>query len=116
PVSLGIGRSAYSLFTNYDLGVWKVAPMAVHNLIDIVAGALLTVSPWLFGFAGEANASVPLAVAVPAVHLHPARTPSPRAARPLTPLPALGGREPPPPALPPQRRTLACRSWIWKRS
>jgi hypothetical protein len=27
--------------------------MAVHNLIDIVAGALLAVSSWLFGFADE---------------------------------------------------------------
>ena len=27
--------------------------MAVHNLIDIVAGALLAVSPWLFGFADD---------------------------------------------------------------
>jgi hypothetical protein len=61
-VVLGIGLIAYSLFTNYELGVWKVAPMAVHNLIDIVAGALLAVSPWLFGFAGESNASVLLVV------------------------------------------------------
>ena len=51
PVVLGIGLIAYSLFTNYELGVWKVAPMAIHNLIDIVAGALLVASPWLFGYA-----------------------------------------------------------------
>jgi hypothetical protein len=63
PIVLGIGLIAYSLFTDYELGVWKVAPMAVHNLIDVVAGALLALSPWLFGFADEgANAWVPLVV------------------------------------------------------
>lgn len=62
-IVLGIGLIAYSLFTNYELGVWKVAPMAVHNLIDIVAGALLAVSPWIFGFADEGtNVWVPFVV------------------------------------------------------
>jgi hypothetical protein len=60
PVVLGIGLIAYSLFTNYELGVWKVAPMAVHNVIDVAAGALLAASPWLFGFADEtANVWLP---------------------------------------------------------
>ena len=52
-IVLGIGLIAYSLITNYELGVWKLAPMAVHNLIDVVAGASLTLSPWLFGFADD---------------------------------------------------------------
>jgi uncharacterized membrane protein HdeD (DUF308 family) len=60
PIVLGIGLIACSLFTNYELGAWKVAPMAVHNLIDVVAGAFLALSPWLFGFADEsANVWVP---------------------------------------------------------
>jgi hypothetical protein len=60
PVVLGIGLIAYSLITDYELGVWKVAPMAVHNLIDIVAGTVLAVSPFLFGFSDEsANVWVP---------------------------------------------------------
>ena len=59
PVVLGIGLIAYSLFTNYELGVWKIAPMAVHNLIDFAAGAFLALSPWLFGFDEGANVWVP---------------------------------------------------------
>ena len=63
PIVLGIGLIAYSLITDYELGVWKVAPMAVHNLIDVVAGAVLALSPWLFGFAEEgANTWLPLVV------------------------------------------------------
>jgi hypothetical protein len=62
-IVLGIGLIAYSLFTDYELGVWKLAPMAVHNLIDIVAGALLVVSPWLLGFADDGmNAWAPFVV------------------------------------------------------
>jgi SPW repeat len=52
-IVLGAGLILYSLFTNYELGLWKVAPMAVHNLIDIVAGAVLALSPWLFGYTDE---------------------------------------------------------------
>jgi uncharacterized membrane protein HdeD (DUF308 family) len=71
PVVLGIGLIAYSLITDYELGVWKVAPMAVHNLIDIVAGTVLAVSPFLFGFSDEsANVWVPhLVVGLAAVFL-----------------------------------------------
>jgi hypothetical protein len=62
-IVLGGELIAYSLFTNYELGVWKVAPMAVHNLIDVVAGALLAVSPWIFGFADKgANYWLPFVV------------------------------------------------------
>ena len=71
PIVLGIGLIAYSLFTNYELGVWKLAPMAVHNLIDVAAGAFLALSPWLFGFAEEsANVWVPhLVVGLAAIFL-----------------------------------------------
>jgi hypothetical protein len=71
PIVLGIGLIGYSLFTDYELGVWKVAPMAVHNLIDVAAGALLAASPWIFGFAAEsANVWVPhLVVGLAAIFL-----------------------------------------------
>jgi uncharacterized membrane protein HdeD (DUF308 family) len=71
PIVLGAGLIAYSLVTDYELGVWKIAPMAVHNLIDIAAGALLAASPWIFDFADKsANVWVPhLVVGVAAVFL-----------------------------------------------
>ena len=62
-IVLGIGLIVYSLFTDYELGVWRMFPMAVHNLFDIGAGALLAASPWIFGFADEgANVWVPFVV------------------------------------------------------
>ena len=57
PIVLGIGLIAYSLLTDYELGGWKVAPMAVHNLGDIGAGFVLVASPWIFGFS-DASANV----------------------------------------------------------
>jgi hypothetical protein len=57
PAVLGIGLIVYSLFTNYELGVWKLAPMAVHNLIDIVAGTVLALSPWIFGYANDSTSA-----------------------------------------------------------
>ena len=78
PIVLGIGLIAYSLFTNYELGVWKVAPMAVHNLIDVAAGALLAASPWLFGFAdSSANVWVPHLVVCEPCDNPPRCSPSP---------------------------------------
>jgi hypothetical protein len=62
-VVLGIGLIAYSLLTDYELGVWRVFPMSVHNLYDIGAGAVLAASPWIFGFADQGiNVWVPFVV------------------------------------------------------
>jgi SPW repeat len=71
PVVLGVGLILYSLFTDYELGVRRLFPMSVHNLIDIAAGALLAASPWIFGFADEpANVRVPhLIVGLAAIFL-----------------------------------------------
>jgi uncharacterized membrane protein HdeD (DUF308 family) len=71
PIVFGIGLILYSLSTNYELGIWKVAPMAVHNLLDIVAGVVLAGSPWIFGFADNtANVWVPhLVVGIAAIFL-----------------------------------------------
>lgn len=47
----GGGAILYSLVTDYELGLVRLIPMPAHLALDGVAGAILAVSPWLFGFA-----------------------------------------------------------------
>jgi hypothetical protein len=51
PQVVGAALIGASLLTDYELGVVRVIPMPVHLFLDVAAGALLAVSPWLFGFA-----------------------------------------------------------------
>jgi hypothetical protein len=51
PVVLGASALVYSIFTNYELGLVKSLSMRTHLTLDFLSGALLAVSPWLFGFA-----------------------------------------------------------------
>jgi hypothetical protein len=50
PVALGVGALVYSLLTDYELGAVRTIPMRTHLLLDLLSGALLAASPWLFGF------------------------------------------------------------------
>lgn len=52
PVILGAGEILYSLVTDYELGIARALSMSGHLGLDLAAGLLLAVSPWLFGFAG----------------------------------------------------------------
>ena len=51
PVLLGAGAIVYSLFTDYELGLVRRLSMPTHLGLDAGSGALLALSPWLFGFA-----------------------------------------------------------------
>ena len=50
PQLLGLVAIGGALMTDYELGAVRVIPMPVHLMIDIGSGALLALSPWLFGF------------------------------------------------------------------
>jgi uncharacterized membrane protein len=52
PMILGVAMIGMSLLTRYEWGALRVIPMPVHLTIDGLSGALLAISPWLFGFAG----------------------------------------------------------------
>lgn len=51
PVIIGAAIIAYSLFTDYEWGVFRKMDMRTHLGMDIAGGVVLAVSPWLFGFA-----------------------------------------------------------------
>ncbi|MCF0072798.1 SPW repeat protein [Dyadobacter sp. CY261] len=42
-----------SIFTDYEGGMIRSIPMRIHLIVDILTGALLAASPWLFGFADQ---------------------------------------------------------------
>lgn len=50
-ILIGAGAILYSIITDYELGLLKVIPMSGHLMIDLLAGAFLAASPWIFGFA-----------------------------------------------------------------
>ena len=51
PQIVGAALIGASLLTDYELGIIRTIPMPIHLGLDVAAGLLLVVSPWLFGFA-----------------------------------------------------------------
>ena len=50
PVVVGVLLLGSALMTDYEFGVVTLIPVPVHLGLDILAGLLLAVSPWLLGF------------------------------------------------------------------
>lgn len=50
PIIIGAAVILYSLMTAYELGATNVISMSTHLWLDIIGGALLALSPWIFGF------------------------------------------------------------------
>ncbi|GEO05727.1 hypothetical protein AAE02nite_33910 [Adhaeribacter aerolatus] len=53
---MGSGALLYSVFTRYELGLFRVMPFKTHLMIDLAANALAVTAPWLFGFAHNQRA------------------------------------------------------------
>lgn len=51
PVLLGLATLAYSLFTQYEFGVFRLLPFRVHLKLDVLGGILMVIAPWVFNFA-----------------------------------------------------------------
>lgn len=85
PIVLGVGLIVYSLFTKYEWGPFGFIPMPVHLVFDVVASLFLALSPWIFGFAGEAmnvwlpHVVVGVAVIVVVIFSKPQPAPATRA-------------------------------------
>ena len=52
-IVMGAGVILYSLITDYELGLLKILGMKTPLMIDLLGGAFLIASPWLFGFAAS---------------------------------------------------------------
>lgn len=50
-MALGAAGLAVTFFTDHELGIVRRIPMTGHLWVDGLSGALLALSPWLFGFA-----------------------------------------------------------------
>lgn len=50
PIVLGAVLIVYSIFTNYEWGIFKILSMPYHLVIDFLASAFLALSPLIFGF------------------------------------------------------------------
>jgi hypothetical protein len=46
----GLAMLAYSACTKYDLSVFKWISLSAHMSLDVLAGVVVMLAPWLFGY------------------------------------------------------------------
>ena len=64
PITIGLVVLLQSLITDYELSIANVLPLRAHLGLDVLAGLVLALSPFVLGFSDEgANAWVPHVVA-----------------------------------------------------
>ena len=49
-LALGVGLVFYSLATNYPYSIFKWIPLGAHMTLDVVAGVMLILGSYLFGY------------------------------------------------------------------
>jgi hypothetical protein len=50
PLYIPLCLGSMAIFSNHPYGLFKVFPMQLHLIIDMFAGILMLVSPWIYGF------------------------------------------------------------------
>src|SRR5215203_3400671 len=64
PIVVGALMILQSLITDWELSLADILPLPMHLTMDVLAGAVLAVSPFVFGFSDEgANAWLPHVIA-----------------------------------------------------
>jgi hypothetical protein len=56
PIIIGIASIIMGLFTQgYGFAVARIIPLKIHLMVDLLAGLLLALSPWIWSFSDEAT-------------------------------------------------------------
>src|SRR5437870_4166902 len=57
PIVIGALAIAQSLITDWELSIADVVPLPAHLTMDVLAGAVLALSPFVFGFSDEGTSA-----------------------------------------------------------
>ena len=55
---LGFGLAGYSLLTRYRYSIAKIIPLGVHMMLDSLAGIVVILAPYVFGYRDQITGGV----------------------------------------------------------